>query len=222
MKMSETDFATGKKVSLQNPEEKVRQEYEQILHQDLGYPKDCLDIEVPVQMGSAAKRCDIAVYESPNKQHIIGIVEVKAPGQAFDRGQLESYMSATSTCVWGAWTNRDETYCARRETDGRIVFDAAFSPPRFGARGVRIRSFSDLRPASNLKWLFRQINNRLYANTNLPRSEKQGAEMVRLIFCKLADEYESRAEGGAPRFQVMDGETLEQTRKRINALWQDT
>ena len=221
-KQAAKDFATGKNVAIQKPEEQVRQEFERILHNDLGYPLDCLDIEVAVPMGSAVKRCDIAVYESAEKRNIVGIVEIKAPGQAFQRGQLQSYMSATPCCVWGVWTNRDETHCARRESDGRIVFDSAFSPPRFGERGVRIRSFDDLRPPSNLKWVFRQINNRLYANTNLPRTEKQGAEMVRLIFCKLTDEYETRENGRAPRFQIMDNESPAQMRKRINALWQDT
>ena len=42
------DYATGKPIK-DNPEEKYRQEFEHILIDDLGYPKDHIDIEVPLQ-----------------------------------------------------------------------------------------------------------------------------------------------------------------------------
>lgn len=177
------DFATGKKINLGKPEEKVRQDYEKILHYDHGYPLERMDIEVPIQMGSSRRLCDIAVYDDDG--NIIGIVETKAQKTPAKEGkkQLESYMSATATCRWGVWTDGEDVECARRNTKTlKIEFSPAFTVPRVGEENVAIQNFDKLIPASNLKWIFRRINNRLYANTNIPRKEKQGAEMVRLIF----------------------------------------
>lgn len=217
--MRKKDFATGKSINENKPEEKVRQAYERILHHDFGYPRECMDIEVSVPMGADRRRCDIAVYAAADKKKIIGIVETKPPKQSYQRGQLESYMAATASCQWGVWTNGEETRYFQRKADGIV---SAVIIPRFNETGAGIPNFASLKPASNLKWIFRQINNSLYANTNLPRSEKQGAEMVRLIFCKLTDEYAIRNKTIAPEFQVLDGETARNTRRRINALWKKT
>ena len=173
-------------------------------------------------MGSSRKKCDIAIYETDAKEDIIGIVETKAPTVGFNKGQLESYMSATVSCRWGVWTNGEETHVFQRKNN-QIISSPAFSVPPYGQRTVSIRRYDDLRAASNLKWVFRQINNRLYANTNLVRSDKQGAEMVRLIFCKLADEYNCRRHSKqSPAFQILGEESEAETRKRINALWKKT
>ena len=215
------DFATGKPVNLLAPEERVRQVFERVLHLDLGYPKEAMDIEVPVQMGASVKRADIAVYDSARKGRIVGIVETKSPKAREGRRQLESYMSAVSTCRWGAWTNGRETdYAAKNTADGGISFDPSFSIPRCGEEFASIRSVDDLRPARNLKFVFRQINNLIYANASLPQAAKQGAEMMRLVFCKIHDEYESRVR--APEFQVRAGEALPQLRRRIERLLRET
>ena len=212
------DFATGKPVNLYAPEEQVRQSYERILHEDLGYPKELMDIEVPVQMGASRKKADIAVYDKKGGS-IVGVVEVKAPGARSGARQLGSYMSAISTCAWGVWTNGERSERAfKRAKTGEIVFESAFAVPRCGERAAAIRSMDDLRPARNLKAAFREINNLIYANTNLVQSARQGAEMVRLIFCKLYDEYESRV----PEFQVKLDESRADARRRLDALWEKT
>lgn len=217
------DFATGKHVDLKKPEERVRQDYEKILHEDYGYPLERMKTEVPIKMGSSRRFCDIAVYDKQG--NIIGIVETKAPKIAAKDGkeQLKSYISATATCRWGVWTDGVEMECARRNPKTQeIQFSPAFTVPRVDEQDVEIKDFDRLIPASNLKWIFRRINNRLYANTNLPRTEKQGAEMVRLIFCKLTDEYNIRRTKQSPNFQVMINEQPNQTRRRIQKLWEDT
>lgn len=217
------DFATGKSVDLSKPEERVRQDYEKILHGDYGYPLERMDIEVPINIGASRRFCDIAVYDA--QKNIIGIVETKAPKISAKDGkkQLESYMSAKATCRWGVWTNGEEMECARRDPKTQAIqFSPAFTVPRVDERNVAIRNFERLIPPSNLKWIFRRINNRLYSNTNLPRTEKQGAEMVRLIFCKLTDEYAVRKTKKSPKFQVLPDERPNETRKRIKDLWEET
>ena len=213
------DFATGKSVNLFMPEEKVRQEYERILHEDLGYPKSLMDIEVPVQMGSTVKLADIAVYNDQKPRRIVGIVETKAPGISKGKAQLRSYMSAVPSCTWGVWTNGNSfEYAFKRAKTGDIVAETGFSIPRYGEESASIRSMDDLHPARNLKSAFREINNLIYANAKLVKTEKQGAEMVRLIFCKLYDEEENRI----PKFQVKQDEPLPEMRKRLEGLWKKT
>lgn len=219
MQRSGEDFATGKFVDFSKPEEEVRQKYERILHNDLGYPKECMDIEVPIQMGASRKKCDIAIYDNEQKQKIIGIVETKAPKQPNGQHQLLSYMNVTPTCRWGVWTNGDDLRCAVKNSTRESNFGERFSVPRFGTQDTQIESYEDLVPASDLKYIFRVINSALYANSNLARTEQQGAEMVRLIFCKLVDEYEIRNKNKVPKFQVKNNEDPAKTRKRINELW---
>ncbi len=44
----------------------------------------------------------------------------------------------------------------------------------------------------NLPEVFKQIYYYLYSNSNIPRAERLGAEMVRILFCKIYDEIYSR------------------------------
>src|SRR5579862_8712587 len=113
------DWATGKPIDVQKPEEKVRQEYEQSLYNDYDYEKAQLDIEVAIQRGekgslkNKSERADIVVYTTPDKnrrdqnEDVLGIVETKRPTRREGVRQLMSYMSATSA-HWGVWTNGGE------------------------------------------------------------------------------------------------------------------
>lgn len=59
------DFATGKPIKAGNPEEIIRQEYEQVLIDDYGYKKEEIDIEVPITRGTRTRdRADIVIYNS--------------------------------------------------------------------------------------------------------------------------------------------------------------
>lgn len=55
------DYATGKKVQL-TPEEQVRQQFEHILIDEWGYPKGHINIEFPIQGGSASFDCDLTSH----------------------------------------------------------------------------------------------------------------------------------------------------------------
>ena len=105
------DWATGKPVYINKPEEQVRQEYERLLRFDYGYSRGCMDIEVTIRRGSTAReRADLVIYQTKDssKRHqnkdIWGIVETKRTDRKDGIGQLTTYMSATSA-TWGVWTN---------------------------------------------------------------------------------------------------------------------
>lgn len=216
------DFATGKLLDL-GPEEEIRQAYERYLHFDLKYPKHAMKINVPIKIGRKTCYCDIAVYDQRN--NLVGIVETKSLGANDDgEDQLRSYMSATPTCKWGVYTNGETEKCGYKDaTSGEVNLDQAISVPAWGSSGQpTVHKYDDLQPASNLKRTFRIINALLYANTNLARTEKQGAEMVKLIFSKLVDEHIAKDEGRAPEFQLRKDEGDKAFRGRIVKLWDAT
>lgn len=96
---------------VETPEEKVRQEYARRLVEEFGYPKELIDVEVPIQLGrDESKRADIVVYRSKQdrekrENHCI-IVECKELDIKFPDGekQLKAYVNATTTQI-GVWTN---------------------------------------------------------------------------------------------------------------------
>ena len=195
--MKGPDWATGKPVFINKPEEQVRQEYEKVLHYDHGYPKETMDIEVPLQRGSnSGEKADIAIYRSPDSEKrsqggdVLGIVECKRTDRSDGVTQLISYMTATSS-LWGVWTNGKEIeFLYKDPATGTTSRDKLFQVPNHGQpiESIGTKQFSDLRPATNLKLTFRRLLNELHTNTNISRREKLGNEMVKLLFCKLQDE----------------------------------
>lgn len=227
------DLATKKPVDFRKPEEKVRQEYEAVLYKDYDYAYEQMDIEVPIQRGekhslkNKNERADIVIYKTKDKnkrnqnEDILGIVEVKRATRKEGVKQLMSYMSATS-CQWGVWTNGNEIeYLYRNPITGEIRTNFVYQIPKSGENFEDIGRISKnkLKPASNLKLIFRRLLNTLYSNTNISRREKLGNEMIRLIFCKIWDEkYEPTA---LPKFRVGFNENPKEVKKRVKELFDE-
>lgn len=225
------DKATSKPVDIRKPEEKIRQEYEEVLHEDYDYDYGQMDIEVSIQRGeknsvkNKSERADIVIYKTNDKikrtqnEDILGIVELKRPTRKEGVKQLTSYMSATS-CHWGVWTNGKEIeYLYRNMKTGEIKRNFVYQIPKRGERFEDIGKISKekLKPARNLKLIFGRLLNTLYSNTNISRREKLGNEMIRLIFCKIWDEkYDLKA---LPRFRVGFEESPETVLKRISEIF---
>ncbi len=227
------DKATGKLVDIRKPEEAVRQEYETILRDNYDYCFEQMDIEVSIQRGerrsrkNRSERADIVVYKTADitrrnqSRDILGIVETKSPSKRGGLKQLESYMSATC-CLWGVWTNGKQTeYVYRDVTTGEIKRDYIFQIPRKGETFEDIGRITknDLRPVRYLKPVFRTIFHHLYANSNISSKEKLGAEMTRLIFCKIHDElhYQDKP----PKFRVGINDTAQQVKENVEKLWEE-
>jgi len=231
MRQKGQDFATGKIVELGKPEESVRQEFEKYLHQDYGYDRAQMDIEVPVYRGSKrGEKMDLVIYKNPleaardQSRHILGIIECKAPNtpkkESSGIGQLKSYMTATSS-LWGIWTNgSDIAYFHKNPNTGAISDDILFDIPVAGMKIEDIGKLSkqNLRKAENLKLIFRRILRTLYSNTNISRRERLGVEMIRLIFSKIMDErfYPDQL----PEFRAGTGESPLEVKKRIDSLFE--
>lgn len=227
------DWATGKVIDGRKPEEKVRQDYEHILFNDYDYAKEQMDIEVSIQRGekhskkNQNERADIVIYKTSDKnkreqnEDVLGIIETKRPTKKEGIKQLTSYMSATSA-QWGVWTNDDAIeYLYRNPVTGEIKEDFVYQIPKNGETFENIGRIAknNLKPASNLKLIFRRLLKTLYANTNISRREKLGNEMVRLIFCKIWDErYEPNA---LPQFRIDFKENPKEVARRIKKLFNE-
>lgn len=222
------DFATRKSVDTSKPEEKVRQDYERILVESYGYPKGELDTEVEIPRGTGfyPDKADIVVYKSASgrdpARDVWGIVETKRPERDDGIAQLKSYMTATSA-IWAVWTNGNDIEYLFKDTSQNAVLEGyLYNIP---ARGQTISDIgrikkSELAPfqRADLITAFRRILNNLYANTNISRREKLGAEMIKLIFCKIEDEKSFL--GRPPDFRVQFGEEPEAVKQRIDGLFE--
>ena len=224
------DYATGRPVNMDKPEEPVRQNYERTLNLDYGYDTAQMDIEVLIKRGSATPRekADIVVYKTSNSSErdqfkdIVGIVELKRPTRADGVRQLMSYMTATSA-QWGVWTNgTDIEHIYREPVTGELAEGKIFDIPRNGETFEDIGRLTkaDLIPAQthSLKPIFNRILNTLYSNTNISRREKLGSEMIRLIFAKIWDE--RFKQDSLPEFRVGLNEDPEIVKRRICDLFE--
>jgi len=193
-----TDYITGRTLN-ETPEEKVRQELAHILVDGLGYPKEHMTIEFPIQRGSnkRAERADIAIFRSAKHEqtNLLAIVETKAPGMALD-DQAFSYATATTAelVLWFDGLERGRSkgakYYWRDMASDPTKFVEVPNFPAFGESMDSVGKYrkADLRPVHNLKGIFRRLHNRLYGEGPLKREDAIAQEVIKILFCKLWDE----------------------------------
>ncbi len=193
------DYATGKQRTLDN-HEVVRQQFEHILIDEWGYPKEHIDIEFRIQRGSVKhrrERADIAVFKSDHldQKNLYIIIEIEPPGHPFD-DQVFSYATATTAdfIIWFDGLDRKRSKGSQYYWRDMGVDPTKFVPipsiPRFGETIEEIGKYkkSQLDPARSLKGLFQKMHNRLYGEGPLKREDEIAQEVIKLLFCKLYDE----------------------------------
>lgn len=179
---------------VETPEEKVRQEYARRLVEEYGYPKNLIDVEVPIQLGrDETKKADIVIYHSEKdrekrENHYI-IVECKEPDIKFPDGenQLKSYINATTTQI-GVWTNGIEFRYWKRLKEPDRYEEKGYLPKYSQQYGDKRILKKDLRPSSNLQATFKRIHDNIYANYQSGRKEKVFYQVIYLLFSKIQDE----------------------------------
>ncbi len=226
------DYATSKELG-DNPEEQFRQLFEHILIDDLGYPKEHIDIEVIIQRGSKrnAEKADIVVYKSPVKkqENAYIVIEIETPNKTYDKQAL-SYTTATTAplCVWFAGLESNSQgpfYLYRDLKKDPTIFIEIPSLPRFGEDFETIGKYKkiDLRPAKALKSLFTRIHHRLYGSGPIKREEDVAKEVIKLIFCKILDELspEETCNFRATPTELITKEGQGKVKERIEKLYQE-
>jgi type I restriction enzyme M protein len=174
-------------------EERVRQRFARALVEEYGYTKDCIALNAPIEIGSETRFADIVVYgtaearASRDQGHIRIVVETKAPTKSVGRGQLTSYIFASSA-EGGVWTNGDQVAYFRRVEVPDAHLEEWTNIPRNGESWDTVGKYrkSDLKPPRNLKQVFRRCHNAIY-RAGLD-SEDVAVDMVRIILAKYKDE----------------------------------
>lgn len=193
------DFIDG---TLRNetPEEYVRQEIEKSVVREYQYPREEVAVEFSIKLGSSRKAVDIAIFPegAPHKQeNIWAILECKSdkvPPNHKTEGveQLKSYIAACVNTQFGMWTNGQERFCfAKVQTKTGFDFVDITDLPVKGRELEEAErpTIATLKAATSdsLLFTFRRCHNYIAGNQGLQKPEAFW-ELLKLIFCKIADE----------------------------------
>ena len=86
------------------------------------------------------------------------------------------------------------------------------------SRTNKVNLFSNTLFSPSLSEVFRRIHYYLYTNSNIPRSEKLGAEMTRILFCKIFDELRNPEN---PKFKIYFNNKQSDVSNRIKNLFEE-
>jgi len=191
------DFISGR-LANDTPEEYVRQNVEMSLVLEYGYPREQIEVEYRIKVGSTTTRVDLAIFP-PDAAHtqdnLVAIIETKREGTKREDkrdgvGQLKSYMAACLNCQHGMWTNGVDRDCFFKTTDkGGHAFIDAIDIPAQGAKKADAPTREYLRAATgeNLLFTFKRCHNYIAGSSGLQKPEAFW-ELLKLIFCKIEDE----------------------------------
>lgn len=189
------DFIDNDVRRANSPEERTRQRMAQIIHFELGYPKEVIAIEKAINIGKEKKRADIIIYYDEqskinNDQGKINLIgEFKSPNIKEPDNQLLSYISATSASG-GFWTNGNNITFYKKDVITREIH-LWIGIPKHGHTWDSIGKFKkhELIEPIDLKTIFRRCHNALYRSGI--DSEDVALDMVRIILAKVEDESSS-------------------------------
>ena len=193
------DFITGVLIRSTPEEREAVQPFAEILVKDYGYPKTHIRTHpqwrVKARPSDEKKEypVDIVVFnnneQKDDNEYII--VECKKKNKKDGKSQLEDYLRFCSAKV-GVWFNGQERlYLRKIEENGRIYFYEIPNIPKYGQRVEDVGLFKrkDLKPAHNLKTVFKAIRNYWAANAvGITRDETLAQQLINIIFCKIYDE----------------------------------
>lgn len=225
------DYISGKEIPDTPEEREATQVFSRMLVEDYGYPKSHIQtrpqFRVKARPSDRKKEypVDIAVFssEEDTDTNLSIVVECKKKSRNDGKDQLQDYMRLSQANI-GVWFNGNEmpTFLLKRERDGKVLFDEIPSLPKYGQRVEDIGLFlrKDLKPATNLKAIFRGIRNYLAANAvGITRDEVFAQQIINLIFCKIYDERFTRPEN-VVAFRAGVDEPAIDVKKRIVALFE--
>ena len=224
------DFISGTPVRATPEEVEAVQVFSKMLVEDYGYPKELVQTRpqwrVRVRPSDTAKGypVDISVFSDRNhtEDNIQIIIECKKKSRKDGKEQLRDYLRFSKARV-GVWFNGEERlFLQKHEHEGKIEFSELPNIPRYGERVEDIGKFrrEDLRPATNLRSVFRTIRNYLAANAvGITRDEVFAQQLINLIFCKIYDERFTKAED-IVTFRAGTDERNQEVKKRIVDLFE--
>jgi len=223
------DFISGKPVKDGPEEREAVQVFARMLVDDYGYPKAHLQTRpqyrVKVRPSDTKKEypIDIAVFSDAkrNDDDLYIVVECKKKDRKDGKAQLQDYLRFCKARL-GVWFNGQEHLFVKKiEKGGRVLFEEIPNIPLFGQRIEDVGLFrrKDLKPATNLKAVFKTMRNFLAANAvGITRDEVFAQQIINLIFCKIYDERFTKPDDMV-RFRAGVDEDPNDVRNRIVSLF---
>lgn len=193
------DYISGKNVKDGPEEREAVQVFARMLVEDYGYPKAHLQTRpqhrVKVRPSDTKKEypIDIAVFRDgkKNDEDLYIVVECKKKDRKDGCTQLKDYLRFCNATL-GVWFNGQERLFLKKiEKSGQVLFEEIPNIPLFSQRVEDVGMFQrkDLKPATNLKAVFKTMRNFLAANAvGITRDEIFAQQLINLIFCKIYDE----------------------------------
>ena len=229
------DPVSGRLVKITPERVEAKIVFAQRLLSEYGYSKEQIQTfpEFYIQKGSTKiGPADIVVFKDSKKtfDNIFLIVETKRKDKKDGLKQLKSYIDPTPA-EGGVWFNGSEIVYVRA-----IRKPPSYTPelvewrniPKKGQTWEEIGKYKtgdELIPAKNLKSIFKVIYYHLYTNSNLPRAERLGGEMIRLIFCKIFDEIHNNKDlkfkAGAEELDERVAERIKELFEKVKTEYQD-
>lgn len=222
------DLVTGKLVKATPERIEAKIIFAERLLSEYGYSKEQIQTfpEFYIQKGSTKiGPADIVVFENSKKtfDNIYLIVETKRRDKKDGIRQLKSYINPTPA-EGGVWFNGSEIAYFRV-----IRKPPSYTPQLIEWRNIpkrgqswdeigKYKTSDELIPAKNLKSIFKVIYYHLYTNSNLPRAERLGGEMTRLLFCKIYDEIYNHSD---LKFRASAEEPDEKVAERIKEIFEE-
>ncbi|WP_250501601.1 N-6 DNA methylase [Caballeronia sp. AZ7_KS35] len=224
------DFISGRHVKDSPEAREAVQIFSRMLVEDYGYPVANIQTRpqyrVKVRPSDTKKEypIDIAVFGNDDKveDNLYVVVECKKRNRKDGLTQLQDYLRFCNATL-GVWFNGAESLFLKKiEKSGKVLFEEIPNIPLFGQRIEDVGLFKrqDLRPATNLKSIFKVIRNYLAANAvGITRDEIFAQQLINLIFCKIYDEKFTKPDQ-IVAFRAGVGEHNDDVKARIENLFE--
>ena len=181
---------------LLKPEEKVRQLWIARLINGFSYPKERIEVEYPISLGSTKKSADIVILDKDSHESPYIVIEVKKENRKEGKDQLKSYCNATGAQI-AIWSNGQDTIFWNRK-DPNFFVEIPTLPKSYETLEEIINQPWTIqtliqkekeREKSNktLRGLIEDMEDEVLANAGVDVFE----EVFKLIFIKMFDEIEA-------------------------------
>lgn len=169
-----SDYISGEEVKATPEEVEAVQVFSKMLVNDYDYTKEQIQTRpqhrVRARPSDTKKEypVDIAVFQNSkkNESDVWIIVECKKKNRKDGRKQLEDYLKFSEAPL-GVWFNGEQKLFLKKiEKEGKVLFQEIPNIPTKGQRIEDIGKFKrkDLKPAYNLKSIFKTMRNYLAGN----------------------------------------------------------
>lgn len=223
------DFISGKEIKSTPEELDAVQPYSKILVNDYNYPLDQIITRPQYRVKSCPSDTsgkfplDIAIFKGDVKdENLYIIVECKQKNVKEGRSQLEQYLKLSHASL-GVWYNGEDAPIFIRKIikDGGVYFIEIPNIPSFLENIDDIGKFKrkDLKPAHNLKTIFKIIRSHLAGNAvGTTRDEELAKQLINIIFTKIYDE-KFTAQDDIVSFRAGINDTPKEVRERIEKIF---